>query len=135
MKKGLDTIAIGGIHITMFKRKLAVQVEIDNKWVEIYSETLLGEDSLISHIIEPNGIQSRAEAMTIFDETAIESAAKAVAEMVGCILEDCKTCQESAIAALSAAEASMRQRGFLEAASPDSEYLRVATPEMCDAGA
>jgi hypothetical protein len=60
MKKGLDTIAIGGVHVTLFKGKLAVLVEIDNEWVEIFSEKLLGEDHLISHIIEPNGIQSCA---------------------------------------------------------------------------
>lgn len=65
MKKGLDTIAVGGVHVALFNGNLAVQVEIDNKWVEIFSEKLLSGDHLIGHIIEPSGIQSSAKAPTL----------------------------------------------------------------------
>jgi hypothetical protein len=59
VRKGLDSIAIRGVHVILFKGELKVQVEIADKWVEIFSEKLHGEDHLISHIIEPNGIAER----------------------------------------------------------------------------
>jgi hypothetical protein len=53
---GLDAILIRGVHVTLFKGKLEVGVEIGDKWVNIFSEQLHDEDHLISHIIEPNGM-------------------------------------------------------------------------------
>jgi len=61
MRKGLDSILIRGVHVTLFKGELCVQVEIGNSWIPIFTEKLLSSDHLISHIIEPNGIQSCAD--------------------------------------------------------------------------
>jgi hypothetical protein len=51
--------------------------------------------------------------MTIFDQEAIEAAAKVVASESHCLEDNCKVCKSIAVNALTAAEASLRARGML----------------------
>jgi hypothetical protein len=52
-------ISITAIHIDAHSKRVKISVEIDGCWVEILNE--YHADEHLSHIIEANGIRSRAE--------------------------------------------------------------------------
>lgn len=51
-------VPVTGIHLVRLGDYVVVKAEIDGKWVEVIREH---HDGSFSHIVEPNGMRSRAQ--------------------------------------------------------------------------
>lgn len=56
---GVNMGDITGIHLQGFKDRLVVSLEIGGEWVEVIKS---GYDGIVSHIVEPAGVQQSFDA-------------------------------------------------------------------------